>query len=307
MTYPAKQLRDAMAGVGTDEKKLIEVLSQVPDPPHMLRLRHTYDDRFKRSLLRDLEKETSGHFRTALVALCRGPLLEDVHLVHSAIVGLGTKESMLDDVVLGRSNADLSCIKLCFEQVFKRDMAREITDDLSLKTENLFKFVLSASRAEEADPILPHVVDSNVERLHSATEVHRGFGSNQDEVCKVLAYSSDGMIRAIDQKYKAKYRKSLDELFKHHFSGHMRDALRLMAARAVDPIKSDADQLEATMHGLGTRDELLVARMVRAHWDKEHFQQVKIAYQRFHTRNLSDRVSGETSGDYRKLLLALCG
>jgi annexin A7/11 len=274
----------------------------------MLRLRHTYEDRFRgRSLLRDLEQETSGDFRNALVALCRGPLLEDAHLVHSAIAGLGTKESMLDNVVLGRSNADLNAIKQCFQQVYKQDLGREIGEDLSLKTANLFRFVLSANRAEEAAPVLPHDVDTNVERLHAATEGHRGFGTNQDEVCKLMAFSSDGMIRAIDQKYKTKYRKSLDDLFKHHFKGHMSDSLRLMAARAVDPIKSDADQLEATMHGFGTRDELLVARLVQSHWDKEHFRQVKVAYTRFHGRNLSDRVSGETSGDYRKLLLALCG
>jgi annexin A7/11 len=307
MSYPAKQLRDAMSGMGTNEKKLIEVLAQVPDPAHMLKLRHTYDDMFRRSLLQDLEKETSGQLRATLVALCRGPLLEDAHLVHSAIAGAGTKENLLNTIVLGRTNADLSAIKLCFGQVYKRDMTREISDDLSLKTEQLFKYVLQAARAEEAAPVLPHEVDANTERLHSATEANRNVHTNQDEVCKLMAYSSDGMIRAIDLRYKAKYRKTLDELFKLHFSGHMRDALRLMAARAIDPIKSDADQLEATMHGMGTRDELLIERVVHAHWNKDHWRQVKIAFQRFHHRSLGDRVNGETSGDYRRLLMALVG
>jgi annexin A7/11 len=306
MTYPAQQLRDAMQGAGTDEKKLIQVLSEIPDPVHMLRLRHTYDDRFKRSLLRDLEQETSGYFRTALIAVARGPLLEDAHLVHQAIAGLGTKETMLNDIVLGRSNADLNAIKQCFHQIYKRDMAREIGEDLSMKTEQLFKYVLQAARAEESAAVLPHDVEALTERLYNAMENHRGFSVNQDEVCKIMAYASDGMIRAIDQRYKQKHHKALDDAFSRNFSGHMKDALRLMAARAIDPVKCDADQLEASMKGMGTKDELLIERLVRSHWNKDHFRQVKIAYTRFHGRNLSDRVSGETSGDYRKMLVALC-
>lgn len=72
MNAPAAQCRDAMKGFGTDEKKLIQALASVPDAPHMLKLRHTYDDRFRRSLISDIDGETSGHFRFGLLALARG-------------------------------------------------------------------------------------------------------------------------------------------------------------------------------------------------------------------------------------------
>jgi annexin A7/11 len=62
MNGPAAVLRDAMKGFGTNEKKLITTLSEVPDAPHMDKLRRTYDDRFRRSLIKDLEDETSGNF-----------------------------------------------------------------------------------------------------------------------------------------------------------------------------------------------------------------------------------------------------
>jgi annexin A7/11 len=271
----------------------------------MLKLRHTYDDRFRRSLLEDIQKETGGWFRTGLLALCRGPLLEDASLVDRALRGMGTKESMLNDVVLGRSNADLNAIKTCYANVFRKDMAKEIREDLSLKTERLFEYVLEARRAEESAPVLPHDVEANVDRLQQATEGTK-FGTNQDVVCQIMAFSSNGMIRAIDTRYNAKYRRTLDDLLKHNLSGHMRDSLRLMAARAVDPIKSDADQLEDSMKGMGTKDELLVTRLVRVHWNREHFRQVKAAYQRFHRKDLLHKISGETSGDEKKLLVALC-
>lgn len=305
MNAAAMALRDAMKGFGTNEQALIHTLAQVPDAPHMLKLRHTYDDRFRRSLVKDIESETSRYFQMGLLALVRGPLLQDAAQVDRAIRGLGTKESLLNDVVLGRSNADLNAIKQCYSQVYRRDMVKEIRDDLSLKTERLFDYVLAARRTEESAPVLPHEVEANVDRLQQATEGTK-LGTNQDQVCQLMAYCSNGMIRAINQRYQAKYRRSLDDLFGKHFSGHMKDALRLMAARAVDPIKADADQLEESMRGMGTKDEQLVTRVVRAHWDKNHMRQVKIAYQKFHGRDLVQRISGETSGDYKRLLVALC-
>jgi annexin A7/11 len=294
-----------MKGFGTNEQVLIQTLAAVPDAPHMLKLRHTYDDRFRRSLVADIESETSGWFRAGLLALVRGPLLEDASMVDRAIRGIGTKEHLLNDIVLGRSNADLIAIKTCYATVFRRDMVKEIREDLSMKTERLFEYVLEARRTEESASVLPHDVEANVDRIQQATEGTK-FSTNQDVVCQVMAYASNGMIRAIDLRYKAKYHKSLDELFHKQFGGHMREALRLMAARAVDPVKADADQLEDSMKGLGTKDELLVTRLVRAHWNREHFRQVKFAYHKFHHRELASRISGETSGDYKRLLLALC-
>jgi len=86
----------------------------------------------------------------------------------------------------------------------------------------------------------------------------------------------------------------------------MHDALQLMLARAVDRVKADADGLEASMKGLGTKDELLVNRLVRCHWNREHLRQVNVAYKRFYNKQLIDRVRSETSGDYKALVTALC-
>ena len=61
------------------------------------------------------------------------------------------------------------------------------------------------------------------------------------------------------------------------------------------------------MAGMGTKDHLLVNRVVRVHWDRNHMQNVKGAYQhRFH-KGLGQRIKGETSGDYERLMLACLG
>jgi annexin A7/11 len=46
---------------------------------------------------------------------------------------------------------------------------------------------------------------------------------------------------------------------------------------------------------------------VRIHWDKNHLQQVKGAYQHHFHKGLVHRVKGETSGHYERLLVACLG
>ena len=305
LSKPADRLRVAMKGFGTDDRTLIQVLAEVQDAPIMLKLRQTYDERHRRSLLKDLKSETSGYYEEALLALARGPLDEDVYLLNKAISGVGTKESMLNDVILGRSNADLNAIKQAFHKAYHKDLAREVHEDLSMKTQMLFDYVMQAQRAEESTPCPPHEIETSVDRLQQATDGTK-FGANQEAVCQIMAFSSDGQLRSINHRYAQKYGKQFDDVLKKEFSGHMLGALRLMLARAVDRVKSDADQIDEAMKGMGTKDELLIGRIVRAHWNREHMRQVGVAYKRFYGKELRERVRSETSGHYKDLMAALC-
>jgi annexin A7/11 len=75
----------------------------------------------------------------------------------------------------------------------------------------------------------------------------------------------------------------------------------------TDKAMRDAMLLEDTMAGAGTKDHLLVNRVVRVHWDKNHMQQVKGAYQHKYHKSLVSRIKGETSGDYERLMVACLG
>lgn len=87
----------------------------------------------------------------------------------------------------------------------------------------------------------------------------------------------------------------------------MEDALIYQLRTGTDKAMRDAILLEETMAGAGTKDSLLTQRVVRVHWDRNHMQQVKGAYQAKYRRGLTSRIRGETSGDYEKLLCACLG
>lgn len=84
-------------------------------------------------------------------------------------------------------------------------------------------------------------------------------------------------------------------------------ALLQQLRTGTDKAMRDAMLLEDAMSGAGTKDHLLVNRVVRVHWDRNHMQQVKGAYQHKYHKSLTSRIKGETSGDYEKLMVACLG
>lgn len=302
MSRQADDLRKAMKGFGTDEKALIAILAPM-DPLQAAGVRQAFAQRHRRDLIKDIESETSGYFRDGLVAMVRGPLEQDVVNANKAIKGFGTKESILNDVLLGRSNADMNAIKAHYHHVYHKSLESDVKGDLSMKTERLFDMVLAARRNEESSPVIPQQIEADVSELYRATEGSK-IGCDQVAVCAVLTQRSDGQLRAISQAYRQKYHRELAEVLKKNFSGHMEDALLFILLNAEDRAKHDAQLLEAAMAGMGTKDDLLVNRIVRIHWDKHRMSQARGAYRHFFQRDLADRIRGETRGDYEKLMVA---
>ncbi|PYH95241.1 annexin ANXC3.2 [Aspergillus ellipticus CBS 707.79] len=298
----ADQLRRAMKGFGTDEKALIQALAKL-DPLQMSAVRSTYAQHIRRDLYKDVKSETSGYFRQGLLAIIDGPLTHDTTCARDAVQGIGTKEWLLNDILLSRSNADLNSIKSTYERTYKRPLQKDVEGDLSFKTLSLFSMVLRATRHEESAPLDPRIIEAEAQSLHAATAAR--MVNNAEEVCGIFSRSSDAELRAINQAFSARYNIQLDKHIDKEFSGHMKDALLHMLRTALDPAMYDAEQLEDCMKGMGTKDEKLVTRVVRLHWNPQHMDQVKRAYRVRYNRDLLDRVKGETSGDYQRLMLAL--
>lgn len=200
-----------MKGFGTDEKTLIRVLSN-KDPLQVEVLRTTFNRNFRRDLISDIKSETSAWFEMGLVQLARGPLLADVYRLHEAMSGPGTKEIVLNDVLLSRSNADMQAIKNAYRQSFGRTLETAVKGDLSMKTERHFLMVLAGNRMEESAPVIPQQVDDDVMKLYKATEAK--LGTDELLVCDILSTRSDNQIRAINHTYKQKFKRDLEQVIK---------------------------------------------------------------------------------------------
>ncbi|EAW15291.1 annexin [Aspergillus clavatus NRRL 1] len=272
-TREAEALRKAMKGWGTDEKALINILTK-PDPLQMALIRHTYTDHIGRNLEKDLKSELSGNLEDVLLALARGPLDQDVVYAHDAMSGLGTNEKALNDVLLGRSNADLRAIKYAYVAKYEKALVDDIKSDLSGKTEQFFVMLLNATRPEPGAYVDPQSVDADVREIHQATKARSG--TDETGVSAVFLGASDAKLVAIAQAFETRYHTSLEALIKDEFSGHLREAFLSMLAKARDPVGHDADTiLECLPVGGGADLKRLIYWVVHLHWNPPHFAAVK--------------------------------
>jgi annexin A7/11 len=203
---------------------------------------------------------------------------------------VGTKEVILDDILIGRSNADINAIKEKYQQLFRRTLENDLKADLSAGTEQMYMMIAAARRAEDSHPVIPQEIEQAV------TELQAGMGG--------FASKNDAQIKAIAIAYEQRFRKSMDSVIKSAFSGHMEDALRLLLARATNRAQAEAMRLEDAMAGMGTKDNLLVQRVVRCHWNQQFMNAVSAEFKRVVKKDLVKRIEGETRGDYEKLMVA---
>lgn len=291
-----------MKGLGTDEATLIRILCKA-DPLYVATLKNTFTQRLGRNLEKDVKSEVSGKLEKVLLACLRGPLLQDVYAVRTAVKGLGTNEDLLNDVLCGRSNADLQIIKQTYRQEHNRSLDEDVADDLSGRTKQLFAMITAASRTEESAPIDPQAIERDAQELY--TSLLKPADADLLNVCRIFSSRSNAQLRAIEQAYNRQHDPSLAKKLSTSTMGHMKDALVAILRGATDPVKRDVELLSGALGPVKVNDDLLIERVVRLHWNKQHMQLVKEEFKKTKKRNLVQAVSDATSGDYKRAMLAV--
>ncbi|KAH7165234.1 hypothetical protein EDB81DRAFT_778850 [Dactylonectria macrodidyma] len=305
-------LRKAMKGMGCDERALIRVLtsSKYKNPFAMAQLVNDYQHRFMRDLAKDIISETSGDLETGLLALIRGPLENDARNLEKALIGAGTDEDALNDVVLGRSNADIRAITMEFQRIRSREpddriLKDVIQKDVDPKLFRLYQMVLKAERAEDTAPVIGADIDHKVMELHRATE--GVIGASAVSVAQIFTSSNNSQLHAIADAYDRKYHRNLQDVIEKEFRGDMEDALLDMLLQGIDRARHDADKLRAPLDKTFRKDRLFINRVVSLYWDQNRLNAAKAAYKKIYGHPLRKFVKDKLSGDYEDLMLALLG
>ena len=140
-------------------------------------------------------------------------------------------------------------------------------------------------------------VNKDVEAMRLAM---KGAGTDEDTLIKVtLKYSHKERLK-IRHDYKAAYGRELIKDLEGDLSGNF---LVTMKALFTDPIEYDAEQIRNAVKGAGTNDDTLIEIIAsRPGW---LLKKVKAKYKEIYKRDLEEDVADDTSGDYKKCLIAL--
>ncbi|OUM57435.1 hypothetical protein PIROE2DRAFT_17587 [Piromyces sp. E2] len=285
-----------MKGLGTNEKELISILGGYP-PLHMNQIINEYQRKYGHRLYEEVSKETSGNFKKLCCALCV-PIIEyDVDCIHKAIDGVGTDLNTLIEILVGRTNSDIRALSLEYKKKYEKDIIEEIKDETSGCTKQIFKALLQGDRDESLNP---GDVQGDTEALYKAGE--KRLGTNESVFIEILCKRSDNHLRQVFECYQQKYGHSFDKAISKEFSGNPEKILLKLVANIRNKAEFIATRFEKSMKGMGTEDDKLIRLVVR-HRAPYIIEPIKDAYKKLYNKSLADRIKGDTSGDYRKLLL----
>ena len=123
---------------------------------------------------------------------------------------------------------------------------------------------------------------------------------NPDAIINIVAYRSNNQRQQIAQAYYNQNNKQIQDDFRSNFSSNFQEAL---VALFYTPIDYDCYQVYKAMKGLGTNEDTLIE--VFATRSNERLNQIKIRFGQLHNKELIKEVESETSGFFRRVLLAL--
>ena len=84
----------------------------------------------------------------------------------------------------------------------------------------------------------------------------------------------------------------------------MKKLLKTIVYSSINPSEYFATRVNYAIKGLGTKDKLLIRILVTR--DEIDIPQIKAAYTNLYNKDMVEDIKKDTSGDYKRLLVALC-
>ncbi|KAL8181719.1 UNVERIFIED_CONTAM: Annexin A13 [Gekko kuhli] len=295
----AKKTHKACKGMGTDEKVIIELLSTRSSDQRQ-QMKQSYKALYGKDLEEVLKGELSGNFEKTALALLDRPCEYDARELRKAMKGAGTDESVLIEVLCTRVNQQIAAIKDAYKRIFDRDLESDVQSETSGCLRKILLSVLKANR-EEGLEVNAGLAQKDAKDLYEAGEGR--WGTDESAFNRILAQRNYMQLRATFVAYKSLTGKDIEDTIKSETSGDLEKAYLTLVKCARDCQEYFATRLYDAMKGAGTDEETLIRILVtRAEID---LQTIKEKFQKMYHKSLAAAIQSDTSGDFRKLLVAL--
>ncbi|XP_039261972.2 annexin A13-like [Styela clava] len=293
-------LRDAMSGRGTDEDEIMAILANRSTLQRQI-LKEKYEGEYGDELLRDLKRELRGDLEDCIMAVMDPPAVYEARQLRKAMVGPGTDDEILIEIICTKSNERIEAIKAAYAIVFERSLMEDVRDETSGDFKTLLSMMLLAER-DESWEIDEDAAEADAQAIYDAGE-GRWFGTDENEFTKVLAFRNYLQLRLVFLKYAVIAGNTIEEAIESETSGNLQKAYLAICSITKDVHGYYAQKLHDAMRGVGTDDDALIRFIVvRSEFDLGN---VKDAYREKFDNGLWADISQECKGDYRRMLLSL--
>ena len=295
-------LKNAMKGLGNDKEAIINLASSRSNQQR-LQIREAYKASYGTDLISDLKSELSGHLKDTLIAMFYHPIDYDCLSLRAAMKGLGTDEDTLIEIIATRPGY---MIKQMIERYPTIVEGRNLVEDIKSETSGAFRrllvSLLQGSRSDNTSPDVEEC-EKMAKELYEAGE--KKWGTDDSVFNKIFSLRSPMEIACISRAYHKLTGHTILQAINNEFSGDIKKLLTAVVYAVISPSEFFATKVNKAIKGLGTNDKLLIRIMVtRNEIDMPYIRQY---YKQLFKKDMIDDIKGDTSGDYRKLILKLAG
>ncbi|XP_054428415.1 LOW QUALITY PROTEIN: annexin A2-like [Pteronotus mesoamericanus] len=263
-----------------------------------------YQRRTEKELASALKSALSGHLETVILGLLKTPAPYDASKLKASMKGLGTDEDSLIEIICSRTYLqELQEINRIYKEMYKTDQEKDIVSDTSGDFRKLMVALAKGRRAEDGSVIDYELIDQDARDLYDA-EVKRK-GTDVPKWISVMTEQSVCHLQKVFEMYKSYSPYDMLESIKKEVKGDLENAF-LNAVRCIQnkPLYF-ADRLYDSMKGKGTRDKVLIRIMVSR--SEVNMLKIRSEFKKKYVKSLYYYIQQDTKGDYRKVLLYLCG
>ncbi|XP_071487932.1 annexin A7-like [Diadema antillarum] len=228
--FDAQCLKKAMAGAGTNERVLLEIMcarsnKQIQQIKAAYKLAGLGED-----LEADLESETGGDLKRLLVGLCAGARDESTEinrdkveadaqaLVEAGEGQLGTDESEFQRILVAKSVPHIRAVLVAYAAAAGKTMVEsiksEMSGDLELAYLNIIEYIKN-----------PHEYFADL--LYKSM---KGLGTDEDCLTRVMVTRSEVDLGNVAEVFQTKYEQNLVEFIEDDVSGDFKRALIALAS-----------------------------------------------------------------------------
>ncbi|XP_047106714.1 annexin B10 isoform X2 [Schistocerca piceifrons] len=294
-------LRAAMKGLGTDEQAIIDILTQRSNDQRQ-QIAKFFTEEYGRDLIEDLKSELGGHFEDVIVALVVPHFDYLAKQLHKAMAGLGTDEETLVEILCSKTNEEVKKIVEAYERLYDRPLAEHLCSETSGDFRRLLTLIITDTRDESYPPSRDFAV-TMAKQLIAAGELK--LGTDEEVFNRIMAHESFAQLRLIFEEYKNISGRTIEQALESELSGELLLAMMALVECVQSPAAYFAKRLHNALAGAGTDDKTLIRIIVsRSEID---LGTIKKEYERIYDKTLESAVKSDTSGDYKRALVALIG
>ncbi|XP_042311214.1 annexin A1 [Sceloporus undulatus] len=297
----AAALDQAINAKGVDEATIIDICTKRNNAQRQ-QIKAAYQQLKGKPLEDALKKALKSHLEDVILALLKTPAQFDAEELRYSMKGLGTDEDTLIELLASRNNKQIREATRAYQEVFKRDLAKDIVSDTSGDFQKALLALAKGDRDEN-----PHVndelADNDARALYEAGE--RKKGTDIDVFIKILTTRSLPHLRRTFQKYTKYSQHDMNKVLDLELKGDIENCLTAIVKCATSKPAFFAEKLHLAMKGSGTRHKILNRIMVSR--SEVDMNEIKGYYKAMYGKSLPQAILDETKGDYEAILVALCG